>query len=247
VSRSFAVVCEARADEQTGCGLADRVFLAKVGWLELEMLTHCRQWRGFSADDPHLLWRNVASLARARKIRAHGHFQGEPGAPDSHVARLALLLLHGSADPVDAVVLLRDDDGQAARRTGLQQARRTSGIGVPIVIGLAHPKRECWVLAGFEPRNRREQDCVDELQKELGFDPRQDADRLNAAQSGHKRNAKHVLDQLTESSWERQAECWQEADLGLLKGRGANTGLADYLGEVEERLVPLLGGQPGVS
>jgi len=247
VTRSFAVVCEAPADQHTGCGLADRVFLAEVAWLEPEILTHSRQWRGLSAGEPHLSWRNVASLARARKIRAHGHFQGEPRAPDAHVARLALLLFHGSGDPVDAVVLLRDDDGQTARRTGLEQARRSSGIGVPIVIGLAHPKRECWVLGGFEPQDRREEDRVDELKKELGFDPRQDADRLNARQSGHKRNAKHVLDRLTERSWERQAECWRQTDLKLLKRRGANTGLATYLGEIEERLLPLLSARPGVS
>ena len=37
---SFAVVCEAPADQQTGCGLADRVFLAEVAWLEEEMLPH---------------------------------------------------------------------------------------------------------------------------------------------------------------------------------------------------------------
>ena len=144
---SLAVVCEAAADQHTGCDLADRVVCAGVAWIEEEHLPHLRAWRGFTPADRFLPWTQVDDLARARRIKAHGHFDGRPGAPDAHVARLALLLFIAADPRPDAVVLLRDDDRQTARRTGLEQARSTSKLGVPIVIGLAHPKRECWVLA----------------------------------------------------------------------------------------------------
>ena len=244
---SFAVVCEAPADQQTGCGLADRVFLAEVAWLEEEMLPHCRQWRGLDPGQTHLLWKNVAPLARSHNIRAHGHFDGKPGAPDAQNARLALLLIHASAHPAHGIVLLRDDDRQAERRAGLEQARGSSTIGVPVVVGLAHPKRECWVLAGFEPQDEHEADRVRELRKQLGFDPRQHAERLTARKKGEGRNAKRVLDLLTGGNWERQAACWNHADLELLEARGRETGLADYLHEVRDRLVPLMSGHPGAS
>jgi len=244
---SLAVVCEAAADQQTGCGLADRVLLAEVGWLEEEMLPHCRRWRGFDPGQTHLLWKNVAPLARSHNIRAHGHFDGKPGAPDAQNARLALLLIHASTHTAHAVVLLRDDDRQTERRAGLEQARSSSTIGVPVVVGLAHPKRECWVLAGFEPRDAHEADRVAELTKDLGFDPRQQAERLTARRKGEERDAKRVVELLTGGDWDRQAACWNHADLELLDARGRKTGLTDYLHELRDRLVPLIRRGPGAS
>jgi hypothetical protein len=244
VTLSLAVVCEARADCETGCGLADRVFLAAVDWLDDETLPHCRQWRGFEASEPYLLWKHVKPLARSHSIRAHGHFDGWHGAPDAHVARLALLLIHASPQPAQAVVLLRDDDRQTDRRQGLEQARNSSRIGVPVVVGLAHPKRECWVLAGFEPQDKLETDRVAELRSNLGFDPRECAVRLTARKTGEPRNAKDVLDLLTGGDWHRQAGCWEQADLALLEKRGEDTGLNAYLREVRGRLVRLFGAPP---
>jgi hypothetical protein len=247
VTLSFAVVCEAPADQRTGCDLADRVFVVEVGWLEQEMLPHCRQWRGQDPSEPHLLWRNVNSLARSQRIRAHGHFEGEPGAPDAHAARLALLLIRASLNPADAVVLLRDDDRQTERRRGLEQARRSSGTGIPVVIGLAHPKRECWVLAGYEPRDQEETDALNRARRELGFDPRQHAEGLTAKHLQDKRNAERLLETLSGGVWQRQADCWKHSDFEILKDRGVNTGLTAYLEEVRRLLVPLFSGRSGDS
>ena len=245
MSLSLAVVCEAPADQRTGCDLADRVFMAEVAWIEQQMLPHYRQWRGLSPPEPHLLWRDVRDLARSRRIRAHGHFSGEPGAPDAHNARRVLLLLHSAAQPPHAVVLLRDDDGQTQRRRGLEQARDSSNIGIPVVIGLAQPKRECWVIAGFEPQNDEENRRLETLVSQLKFDPREAAQRLTAGRPANApRNAKRVLRQLTEGDPERESACWRNTDLRLLAARGRNTGLSEYLGEVRERLVPLFTASP---
>jgi hypothetical protein len=241
---SFAVVCEAPADRRTGCDLADRVFLAEVAWLEEELLDPCREWRGLNPGEPCLFWKHVPALARSRNIKAHSHFEGEPGVADAHAARRALLLLHGAENRPNTVVLLRDDDRQAERRRGLDQARRSCKIGIPIAIGLAHPKRECWVLAGFEPQGDQEGRRLTELTGQLGFDPRTSAERLTATGSGEIRSAKRVLDELTVGVWDRQADCWASTDLRILVTRGRSTGLADYLDEVRDRLAPLFRKRP---
>ena len=117
----------------------------------------------------------------------------------------------------DAVVLLRDDDRQTERRSGLQQAREYMAprLKIPIVIGLAHVMRECWVLAGFIPRDKSELAKIEQLRHgdELGFDPSVHADRLIAKNEMAKRSAKRVLAHLTNRDHEREAACWREIPL----------------------------------
>jgi len=237
---SLAVVCEAEPDRHTGCDLADRVVVDEVGWIEEGLLAHLRQWRGPTPAEPCLLWRDVRELARQRGIRAHGHFEGEPGAPDAAAARRVLLLLHGVEPRPDAVVLLRDDDAEGDRRKGLEQARRAAQIGVPIVLGVARTKRECWVLAGFQPSSEREARLLQEVRQELGFDPCEHPERLTAhASPDAKRDAKQVLDELTAGDHARQEECWRKSDFAVLEDRGRACGLAEYFNEVRRHLVPL--------
>src|SRR5437879_234051 len=231
---SIAVVCEAQADCEVACGLADRVFCHEVDWISAEVLSDYRQWRGHEPYEAYLMWREVGERARRANIKAHGHFEGQPGAPDAHVARRALLLLKASAHAPDAVVLVRDDDRETERRKGLEQARKASKLSVPVVIGLAHTKRECWILNGFEPACPDEQIRLDRLCHELGFDPRLAAEQLTAKHPEARKNAKRVLRALTGGSAVPEARCWQQTPLTLLEQRGLNTGLASYLQEVRE-------------
>jgi hypothetical protein len=238
VTVSLAVVCEARADLATAAGLVDRVLRTEIDWIDESVLDDYRSYRGLEANEELLRWQDVHHRARERNIRALGHFGGQPGAAYSHVARLALLLLLSSGQRPDGVVLVIDDDGQRERREGLEQARNAvPGLG-PVVIGVAHPRRECWVLAGFEPEENQ-QGRLDELRGELGFDPRSEAHRLNDRHDHQPRSAKRVLAALVGDAWERQAACWITSPLGLLESRGQSTGLADFLREVRERLLPL--------
>src|SRR5262245_51820255 len=120
---SFAVVCEAAADLDLSTGLADRVFCHEVDWIDPESLDIHRRWRGMSDPDSHLEWHWVPGLAKQQNLRAHGHFRGEPGALDAAMARKALLLLARTQNPPDAVVMVRDTDGEEERKRGLEQAR----------------------------------------------------------------------------------------------------------------------------
>lgn len=239
----LAVVCEALADRDTACVLADRVLLESADWIEKEQLDFYRQWCGLAKNDLFLAWKDVSTLARQQNIRPHPSFDGGPIAPDAHAARRALLLLKINADFPDLVLFIRDDDRDTRRRNGLEQARKWAEthhrLVDRIVIGLAHPKRECWVLAGFDPKNDEERELLESVRSELGFNPCTEAEQLTAKHDGDKRSAKRILAYLTKGDKNREADCWNTALLPLLRQRGQSTGLADYVLELEKFLVPL--------
>lgn len=99
--------------------------------------------------------------------------------------------------------------------------------------------REAWVLAGFDPQSQDERDRLDNERQQLGFDPNLRAHLLTAADESAKRSAKRVLARLTGGDWDREEQCWTQAALATLRERGAGSGLADFLDEIVERLVPL--------
>lgn len=243
VSYEFGVVCEARADRDTACGLADRVLLEKVSWLDLEMLDSVRLWRGTRSETPFLKWASVREECQRAGLKGiFGKFSGQPGQPDAFMARLALLLLASSEQPPKAVLLVRDSDGDSRRRLGLEQARDDRPWPFPVAIGVAEPKRECWVLAGFDPRSPEETARLDASERRLSFHPVRDAHRLDAREHGAKKDAKVALEALTQGDMERERACLEETPLAVLEERGEKTGLTQYLKEVRERLVPVLSG-----
>jgi hypothetical protein len=237
---SFVVVCEGPTDFRTSSELADRVVCESVDWIEPEMLDLYRGYGGFTSDEPFLTWRHVKALAREAGIRARGFIEGHPAELDAQQARRALVFVRSKWPEVDGILLIRDDDRLANRRLGLEQARNASSLSSRIVIGLAHTKRECWALAGFEPCNDQEQALLAEIRQELGFDPCARAEELTAIHNHDKRSAQRVLRHLVQGDHDREATCWKQTSLQLLRERGERTGLRQYLQEVEERLVPLL-------
>jgi hypothetical protein len=239
------IVCEAQADQRTACGLADRILAEKIDWLEPEMLDSQRRWRGLApVHGSFLKWASVREESERVGLQGiFGHFQGKPGEPDAHMARRALLLLVQLGLCPDAVVLVRDSDGDSRRRMGLEQARNDRAWPFEVVIGVAEPKRECWVLAGFEAKGPGEVERLRKVSERLSFHPIKDAHRLMAREHGAKTDAKAALEELTLGDLERERECLTETPLPTLEERGERTGLAAYLQEVRQRLVPILGGR----
>src|SRR3954470_2864744 len=154
---TFAVVCEAAADLRLSAGLADRVLCEEIEWIDPENLDLYRRWRGLELTNSHLEWHWIGRLPKQKNLRVYGHFSGEPGALDAAIARKALLLLAGSEHPPNAVILSRDTDDHGERRRGLEQARSASQWPFAIILAVAHTKRECWVLAGFDPCSESEE------------------------------------------------------------------------------------------
>jgi hypothetical protein len=241
MSRRFAVVHEAPADFTLASELADRELVEAIDWLDADQLPDHVSWE-HSVEGERFTWKAIPRLARVVGIRAHGHFGGEPGAPDAAAARRALLyILHVMPD-VDGIVLIRDRDDEPDRRDGLEQARTHDRSGKPVVIGFAVVERENWVLSGFEPQGDEENARYDALRQELHFDPRTHSHELTSGKDDNAtRSPKRVLRALTHDDRDREARCWQVTPLSTLKQRGAENGLAAYLAEVRQYLAPLIG------
>lgn len=243
MSWSLAVVAEARADRATAAGLVTRVVRHDHDWVEPEYLT----FRGFRPDEPLLRWQDVKAVAGQNRVTVAGFMRGAPPSPDAHTAFRALLLFArclADGDKVDAVLLIRDSDGDRARRHGLEQAREVEPWPFAVVIGVAHTKRECWHVAGFEPADDLEREAVAGLTAELGPDFRRRTEELTAKHDSDKRSAKRVLDVLTVGDPDRERRCLTGPPLDVLKDRGERNGLNDFIEEVEARLVPLFAHRP---
>ena len=242
----FIVVAEARADAQIACELADRVFVEdenSPNWLEVDLLEHLRRWIGIEERTDFMKWASLKKLARARGIGPIGHRKtGGPGSIDFAQARKAIILVQRlmNGRSIRALLLIRDLDTQVERKAGMEEARAEVNEDVlRVVIGAANPKREAWVLNGFEPETPAEDKSLADLRRDLGFNPCERAERLRAKKDTAKRSARRILGVLTKDSYEREKKCWKETPLVLLKRRGEKTGLHDYLVEVEG-LLPLL-------
>ncbi len=236
---SFVVVCEARADFLTSSEIADRVFCESVDWIESEYLDAHRDYKGIDSDDRFVTWRDIKARAKESGFRPRGFIEGQPAQLDAVQTRRVLLYIESKLEGVDGILLIRDDDRLRERRRGLEQARKESSFRERIVIGVAHTKRECWDLAGFDPCDDREHSLLTEIRQELGFDPCLVSERLTAIHDHDKRSAKRVLDRLLQGDKDREALCWRQTPLQRLRERGRESGLVAYLEEIEERLVPL--------
>jgi hypothetical protein len=179
--------------------------------------------------------------ARERGVRQHGRFAGEPGALDAGAARRALLVIESDSREVAGVLLIRDSDNKLERRTGLNQARECGRWSFAVAIGVAHPKRECWLLAAFQPGNQEDKACLEELRRELGFDPCTASHELTASENSAKRSAKRVLGMLCAEDIDKAEGHLNAVPLELLRNRGRRNGLAEYMAEVEEHLLPVFG------
>lgn len=242
MTRRFVIVGEAPADRTTARELADRVILEAIDWLAdyPSLLEEQRTWIEQLPDGISVTWKDLSSVAKKLGIRVHGHFDGRPGEPDAAAARKALAVILRQLSNVDAVILIRDADNQPERLKGMAQAREVFRNDVKqIVLGVAIPERESWVIVGFDPdpKDVNELERLEAVRKRIGFDP-----RLRSHELSGTRDAKQVLRDLTNGIVDRQQRCWTEPPLKVLRERGQENGLADYLQEVEQRLVPLIVG-----
>ncbi|NOK09999.1 hypothetical protein HNS30_13270 [Corallococcus exercitus] len=234
------MVCEAPADREAACTLADRVLVDAIDWLDDGMLDAQRRWQGRTPAEPFLRWASVKDEADKAGLKGlFGHFGNKPGEPDALVARRALMLFMKADKAPDAVMLIRDSDADPRRRIGLEQARDDGRWEFPVVIGVAEPKRECWVLAGLEVKTS-EEDALRKVEQRLSFHPVRDAHRLTASEHGAKNDAKKALEELTSGDPERERECLRDTPLNTLRERGQRVGLTHFLTEVRERLVQVM-------
>lgn len=253
----FIVIVESAADARTATKLAERILVEKVDWLEDENLQYCLQWSGLQNGTQHSCWSDVKKIIddakeqlKYKPARFLGHdSKGVPlkadGAASIKVLNLVRFLQR--TRQIRAVLLIRDLDNQPEqRREGLEQARSEHINRQPqleIVIGAANPKREAWVLNGFEPSNEGEKQILQEIKTILHFDPCTESHQLRSTSREERdriRNPKVVVEKLTGGNMEREQQCWEDTSLELLRERGIHTGLTDYIREVEQRLIKII-------
>jgi len=252
------VFCESPADFETVQGLVDRVLQERgPDWVrELlegpsEAAQGFRDWVPDGEGRKYFDLHKLSAYASRHKLRVpQGHFAGQPGEAGALMARTAFLVARELAltgTELDAVLLVWDMDDQSRdRRMGLAQSSNEARPLVPfaIVLGSPDPMREAWVLAGFEPETDDERARLAAMRQELGFNPCEEAHRLDAKKEHAKRSPKRVLEALTSGEHAREVRCWTKTSLVLLRARGRHSGLTAFLDEAAESLVPRLSGIP---
>jgi hypothetical protein len=245
----IAVVAEAEADRRQVCELIDRKILdhAPEEWTPVD-LDDRREYCGLVRGTLFTRWSELPNLRLSKGGLGRSSYIGKFGLGrkgdfDYPLGRKALLECVEAK--IDVIVLIRDMDQQPDERTAsLMDARDDVKGSLTVILALPTAKREAWVLNGFEPKNRAEEKRLKEERARLKFDPCKSAERLRAAKKGVDRDAKRVLNYLTNDDHGREAHCWRETAWSVLRTHGVGSGLTQFLAEVKERLVPLVTGKP---
>lgn len=122
------------------------------------------------------------------------------------------------------------------------QARDEKQGELVVVMATPNPEREAWALNGFVCNGADEEQRLSLICQQLSFNPCEEARRLrySSRTSRPDRDPKRILGDLTNQNAEREEQCWKETALSILQARGRQTHLEEFLGEVRERLLPLL-------
>jgi hypothetical protein len=239
----IGVACEDNGHFFAVSRLVDAALVAQHTWLD-GIIEQCRTWRGLTHDRPWYKYDpDEASDLRpivfdGRTIKPNGHIAGVPLKPEAGMWRRVLLLFCHQEPRPDIVVLVRDLDGYPRRREGMEQV--VSGLQWPfkIAIATAQPEIEAWAVSGFVPEDAAEHKLLKDLRAKLSFDPTTQSERLTSHPNHLDTDAKAVLAELCQRNAGREAKCL--ADRSLLRQRGLANGLAAFLAEIDQHIVPTL-------
>ncbi len=253
----FIVIVESNADARTATELAERVLVENVEWLERDNLQYLFRWSGLQENTDNSCWKDIKKIIQnfqdtsqfrpsrvLGKRRSNSTLLKADGAAALKILNLVRFLQ--KERPIQAVLLIRDLDNQPERREGLEEARSQDLDRQPkleVILGTANRMREAWVLNGFIPVNSQEEQLLAKIKQQLKFDPCTKSDKLRSTSREDRdrlRNPKVIVEQLTGQEMERERQCWEETSLMILRERGVETGLTDYIREIEERLVPII-------
>lgn len=241
MSLVIGIACEDEGHFTAVTHLVDAAAIQAHDWLD-GILDHCRAWRGgeegqpwykYDKEDAHSL---RPAVIEGRRISIHGHIDGQPQKPEAGMWRRILLHFHHSRPRPDIVVLVRDLDGYPERREGMEQVRPLFRGVFPVVLATPQPEVEAWSVCGFVPCTPEERSRLAELAGALSFDPTLDSHRLTSHPNDADTDSKRVLKALCREDRDRILACY--ADRQLLAQRGIANGLASFLEEVDELILP---------
>jgi hypothetical protein len=258
----FILIVEAEADYRTTTGIAERVLQENAPYLWLAELLQDQpdtvfSWAGLEDGVDFSCWSDFEAIANRFKEKGYrfprfnGQFSDGPTNLDYPVARNIVYLVDqylktSKNRNIGAIVLIRDEDNQSERFAALCRLRNDltrRGFQMPIIIGVAIPEREAWLLNGYEAQTAEEKQVLQDIRRRISIDPCLEAHRLRgkSSQPGTEdRDIKRILQTLTQDDPLREKQCWQETPLDILIERGQRTGLSQYIEEIESRLLPIL-------
>ncbi len=109
---------------------------------------------------------------------------------------------------------------------------------MPAVLGIQHTEQECWLLAGFDHESDDEKQRLAKVCQEIGFSPCEQSQGLIATGKDHEKNSpKRVLKHLTNGDRTRELQGLHRDRHAVLKVRGSENGLAEFLRDIEQRLI----------
>jgi hypothetical protein len=209
-------------------------------WHDVVTRDSQRQWSGLDASTGYVTWSGMKDLAQRLGLRTHGLGMSGGAFEAYRTAHAAAML----TPRPDVLVMCRDTDRTPSLRadmlSGVERARVED---VPMLLAVARPESEAWVIAGFEPSAAHEREARMTLAQTLGFDPVEEPHKMTA-NTGDARDAKRCCSVLLPRGVHapRGECCWRETSLDDLTRRGASTGLPEYIADVETTLLPRLAG-----
>lgn len=236
----LAVFGEDRAHWDLVRFLTDARIEARVSWVrdlpELEdehgtisVLTSIRRWLPYTRERPWFDYKH-----RKTDRRLHGKH-----GPAALVVRRALLALldcveAGTHPAPDVVFIAMDVDRCRERVEGMREELRERPPRRPVILALPDPESEAWMVALFEPRDGAAGKVLEELRRELSFDPSAEPHRLSSTARDSPRDAKRVRARLLGGDWRAALS---PVDFGRAERVGGACGLADLVREIDATIV----------
>jgi hypothetical protein len=248
MSNRIAVVGESQNDFDVAAILIDQSLIRCVDWIsEPDIETH-RTYVGRDDAEQFVKWQQVEIDRGKDYRRSIRRSFGEQLPRHEVLFRIQRVIYEftirssDTGQPSPFVVIVKDTDASNDARDAIQEARAKYP---DVVIGMQHTELECWLIAAFEPRSADETTRLNEMcrgeKQGVGFDPRARSEALTATKRDQEKlSPKRVLNYLTNNDWPRAIDGLNQTSHQLLKERGKQNGLADFLADLEGRLIRVL-------
>lgn len=244
MSNRIAVVGEAAGDFEVARELIDQTIMRCVTHIEESVIDSYRVYVGPSANEPFVVWRSLdTSNPKDYRLAIRGRFGLADPWPNTDIAvriRRAIFDCLSRA-PEAFVVVVKDTDNDDSRHAELRQVLPLI-VKMPIVLGVQHTEQECWLLAGFQAEGEEEErlnELCGKWPPGVGFNPCEQSHRLTATKKDdEKLSPKRVLKYLSGGDRTRELKGLHRNQHDTLKARGGENGLADFLRDIEQRLIP---------
>ncbi len=181
-------------------------------------------WRVEGLDGaPYITIKKIPDLARDRGLRLRFSSDG-PRKGDGGTLRALYQILQKDKllDPRTLIVWARDDDGDREKREYALQARESLPSTTPIILAIASECGEAWVIAGWQPETKVDNEKLRKWRQKLGFEPHRHPERLSHKENVPK-DAKAVLADLLDNDHEKEA-------IALLSAVNSDSGASEACG-----------------